>query len=154
MKELMIYQEAVSAITQVINQGGYINIVVDETLGRISVSESERRLFTKLVYGTVENKILIDYYLRDYTKQKRLKPYLKNTLRMAVYGLLYLNMADHFIVNTAVEIVKKKDYKGSRLINGVLRAFLKNPLPDLTKLNRLDYLSINIVFQDLSWNYC
>ena len=70
MKELMIYQEAVSAITQVINQGGCINIVVDETLGRISVSESERRLFTKLVYGTVENKILIDYYLRDYTKQK------------------------------------------------------------------------------------
>ncbi|HHU80211.1 MAG TPA: 16S rRNA (cytosine(967)-C(5))-methyltransferase RsmB [Acholeplasmataceae bacterium] len=146
MKELMIYQEAVSAITQVINQGGYINIVVDETLGRISVSESERRLFTKLVYGTVENKILIDYYLRDYTKQKRLKPYLKNTLRMAVYGLLYLNMADHFIVNTAVEIVKKKDYKGSRLINGVLRAFLKNPLPDLTKLNRLEYLSIKYSF--------
>lgn len=146
MKEITLYQEITSAISKVINQGGYINIVVDEVLSRNNFKDSQKRLFTKMVYGTVENKILIDYYLKEYTRQKRLKPPLKNALRMAVYGIVFLNLANHFMVDMAVEVVKKHDYKGSKLVNGVLRNFIQNPLPDLTLLPKREYLSVKYSF--------
>jgi 16S rRNA (cytosine967-C5)-methyltransferase len=142
MKTEAVFETAVSAVGKIINQGGFVNIVVDETLSSRNLDDSERRLFTRLVYGTVENKILIDYYLCRFIKGKRLKPDLKNTLRVASYALEFLDLADHFIVNTAVEAVKHKDFKGSRLINGVLRQYLDSPRPDLTKLPYKEYLSI------------
>lgn len=137
-----MYQLARDAITRIINEEAYTNLVVSEVIEKHSLTEHERRLFTKIVYGTVEKYLLLDYYLKPYTQGKRLKPYLKNTLRMGVYMLFFMDIANHFVVNELVKIVKKKDYKGSQLVNAIFRSILKDGLKDIKASSYLEELSI------------
>lgn len=137
-----MYQLARDAITRIINEEAYTNLVVSEVIEKHSLTEHERRLFTKIVYGTVEKYLLLDYYLKPYTQGKRLKPYLKNTLRMGVYMLFFMDIANHFVVNELVKMVKKKDYKGSQLVNAIFRSILKQELPSIKASSYLEELSI------------
>lgn len=137
-----MYQLARDAITRIINEEAYTNLVVSEVIEKHSLTEHERRLFTKIVYGTVEKYLLLDYYLKPYTQGKRLKPYLKNTLRMGVYMLFFMDIANHFVVNELVKMVKKKDYKGSQLVNAIFRSILKQELPSIKASSCLEELSI------------
>lgn len=137
-----MYQLARDAITRIINEEAYTNLVVSEVIEKHSLTEHERRLFTKIVYGTVEKYLLLDYYLKPYTQGKRLKPYLKNTLRMGVYMLFFMDIANHFVVNELVKMVKKKDYKGSQLVNAIFRSILKQELPSIKAPSYLEELSI------------
>lgn len=137
-----MYQLARDAITRIINEEAYTNLVVSEVIEKHSLTEHERRLFTKIVYGTVEKYLLLDYYLKPYTQGKRLKPYLKNTLRMGVYMLFFMDIANHFVVNELVKMVKKKDYKGSQLVNAIFRSILKQELPNIKASSYLEELSI------------
>lgn len=137
-----MYSIPLQAITKVINEDGYINIVIDQMIEINELSNHQRRLFTRIVYGTIENKIYLDYLLKNLIKGKRLKPYLKNTLRMGTYMLKMMNLADHHIVNELVRMIKKQDYKGSQLINAVLRTLINTPMPKLKTLPYLERLHI------------
>ncbi|MFA7130884.1 MAG: transcription antitermination factor NusB, partial [Bacilli bacterium] len=142
----MIMNYALQAITRIINEGAYCNIAINEVLQKNQLSDHEKRLFTHIVLGTVENKIRIDYYLAPLIKGKRIKPYLKNTLRMGVYMLDEMRLAPHYVVNALVQMIKKQDFKGSRLVNGVLRTYQQLPKPDLTKLPQKEYLHLKYSF--------
>lgn len=137
---------ALEAITRIINEGAFSNIALNEVMQKQKLSDHEKRLLTHIVLGTVENKILIDYYLGPLIKGKRIKPYLKNTLRMGVYMLDYMRLAPHYVVNTLVQMIKKTDFKGSRFVNGVLRTYQQMEKPDLTKLSREEYLHLKYSF--------
>ena len=67
----------------------------------------------------------MDFLLRPYVSGKRVKPNVKNPLRVGVYALSYLNLASHYVVNELVGVVKKKDYNGSKFVNGVFRNYIK-----------------------------
>ncbi|HON64669.1 MAG TPA: 16S rRNA (cytosine(967)-C(5))-methyltransferase RsmB [Bacilli bacterium] len=135
----MMMDFALQAVTRIINEGAYCNIAVNEVLQKANFSNHEKRLFTHIVLGTVENKIRIDYYLAPLIKGKRIKPYLKNTLRMGFYMLDEMRLAPHYVVNTLVQMIKKQDFKGSQFVNGVLRSYQQLPKPDLTKLPSKEY---------------
>ncbi len=137
-----MYKLALDVIIKIINEHAYTNIIVSQTIENNNLVDHEKRLFTKIVYGVVENKILLDYYLQPYVVGKRLKPYMKNTLRMGAYMITFMNIANHFVCNTLVEMVKKKDYKGAMLINGVLRKYAKDERLNITNQTREEYLSI------------
>jgi 16S rRNA (cytosine967-C5)-methyltransferase len=137
-----MYSLALEAITKVINEEGFINIVINESLKKKTLTVHEKKLFTKIVYGVCENKILLDYYLKPYVSGKRLKPYLKNSLRIGVYAFFFMDIANHYVLNSLVDLVKKKDFKGSKLVNGVLRSILREGLKEVKVNNHLEELSI------------
>ena len=82
----MIMNYALQAITRIINEGAYCNIAINEVLQKNQLSDHEKRLFTHIVLGTVENKIRIDYYLAPLIKGKRIN-HTKKQLRNGVYML-------------------------------------------------------------------
>lgn len=137
-----MYSLALEAITRIINEEGFINIVINESLKKKTLTVHEKKLFTKIVYGVCENKILLDYYLKPYISGKRLKPYLKNSLRIGVYAFFFMDIANHYVLNSLVDITKKKDFKGSKLVNGVLRSILRECIKEVKANNRLEELSI------------
>ena len=51
-------QKVIESLVQILNQEGYTNIVVSDTIKHANFTDYEKRLYTKLVYGVVENKIL------------------------------------------------------------------------------------------------
>ncbi|MCM1513389.1 MAG: 16S rRNA (cytosine(967)-C(5))-methyltransferase RsmB [Anaeroplasma bactoclasticum] len=122
-----MFQAIIESLIQILHQDGFTNLVVSHTLASTTFTEHEKKLYTKLVYGVVEHKMKIDYQLQPFIQGKRVKPYLKNALRVGAYGLDYLEVKDYFLVNALVDTVKKKDYKGSLFVNAILRKYQATP---------------------------
>lgn len=119
-----MWRKLVDDLVKIFNEDDFINLVIKERVEKLK--EEDKKLYTKILYGVVENKKWLDYLLKPYTVGKRFKPLYRNTLRAGVYAISYLNLADHFIVNSLVEMIKKKDFKGSKAINSILRSYIKD----------------------------
>lgn len=132
---------ALQAIEKILYKGGYANIVINEYLYKYEFNDQDRRLFTKLVLGTVEKKITLAYYLEPYLKKKQ-KPVINCLLLMSVYQLVYLDIPDYTVVNESVSLANSTDRMVGSFINAVLRNFLRNELRSFENLDEIEKLSI------------
>ncbi len=101
----------------------YSNIAVDTVLKQNEVSSAP--FVCALVYGVLERKITLDYYLSKLLKHplKKLKPQVLTILRMGAYQIKYMDkVPSSAAVNESVKLSKKvKCDFASGLINSVLR---------------------------------
>lgn len=132
---------AIEAIEKIVDKKGYTNIVVNEYLRKFILSDQDKSFFTKLVYGTVENLLTIEFYLEPYLK-KRQKPWVKYLLYISIYQLVYLKTPSYAVVDEAVNIANLKDRSIGGFVNAVLRNFLRGELRSFTGLDEIDTLSI------------
>jgi len=146
---------AVSALIEILEEGGYNNIVLKRILGKYNgISPVERNMVTELVNGTLRNLLLIDYILAGRSKTPSKKVFIKNLLRISVYQLMFMDkVPDSAVCNEAVNLAKKKGLKGlSGYVNGILRSIARAkgnlglPLKDK---NLKDYLSV--VYSHPKW---
>jgi 16S rRNA (cytosine967-C5)-methyltransferase len=133
---------ALEAIEKITRKKAFCNIVVNEFLNKFELSEEDRRLFTNLVYGTIQNLITIDFYLEPYIRRKKPKSWVKNLLYISVYQIVYLDIPKYAIVNESVDIANIKDKAIGSFVNAVLRNFLRNPLRSLDGYDDIQRLSI------------
>lgn len=106
----------------------------------------------ELVYGVLENKILLDYYLDKLIPSgiKKVKKKEATLLRLGLYQLIFMDsVPDYAAVNETVTLAKKLVRGREGFINGVLRGYMKKgseiKLPDETK-DLKHYLSIKYSF--------
>ncbi len=137
-----MYQVIVNSLVKIFNEDAYLNKVVSAELEKNKFSDLEKRLYTKITYGVVENKILLDYYLQPFIKGIRVKPFIKNVLRIGAYVINNMDMANHYIVSTLVDLVKKTDFRSTKFVNGVLRNFERTKRRPFTNLSKKEFLSI------------
>lgn len=138
---------ALEAINQILNKNGFSNIVINEFFAKYEFTQDEKNLFTRLVLGTVEQKITLSFYLEPYLKKKP-KPWLYNLLLMSLYQIIYMRIPNHAIVNEAVEIALLKDQRLASFVNGTLRNFLRNDLRSMDNLSELEKLSIKYSYPE------
>lgn len=134
-----MFKKLIEDATKVINEGAFVNLVIKNNIN--NVKEDERKIYTRLLYGVVENKKWLDFLLKPYVSGRRFKPFFKNALRVGIYAIGYMNLPNHYIVYQIVDIVKMKDFKCSKAINYILRNFevsnRKNEaLEELMKLDK------------------
>lgn len=132
---------ALQAIEKILYKNGYANIIINEYLNKYELTDEERRLFTKLVLGTVEKKLTLAYYLEPFLKKKQ-KTSIYSLLLMSVYQLVYLNIPDYTVVNEAVNIANTLDKMVGSFVNAVLRNFLRNELRSFDGLEDVKLLSV------------
>lgn len=135
-----MWDKLINDVTEVINNDGFVNLVLNKRINELN--EENKKLYTKVLYGVVENKKWLDYLLSYYLHGKRVKPHLKNALRIGAFVISYLNVANHYIVNELVKEIKKKDYNGSKFINSILRNYIKD--------NRQDKAEKEIMLLDIN----
>ena len=106
----------------------------------------------EVVYGVLENKILLDYYLDKLIPSgiKKVKKKEATLLRLGLYQLIFMDsVPDYAAVNETVTLAKKLVRGREGFINGVLRGYMKKgsevKLPDETK-DLKHYLSIKYSF--------
>ena len=106
----------------------------------------------ELVYGVLENKILLDYYLDKLIPSgiKKVKKKEATLLRLGLYQIIFMDsVPDYAAVNETVTLAKKLVRGREGFINGVLRGYMKKgseiKLPDETK-DLKHYLSIKYSF--------
>jgi 16S rRNA (cytosine967-C5)-methyltransferase len=142
---------SVEILNQVLNKGGYSNIVLGRALNESSLSEKDRGLVTEIVYGTIKYKYTIDNILKTFLKNplNKMDVSILNLLRASIYQMKYLDkVPDYAVVNEAVNISKKISIGASKLVNGVLRNYLRNKDEIALKYgDEIEKLSIDYSFE-------
>jgi 16S rRNA (cytosine967-C5)-methyltransferase len=107
----------------------------------------------ELVYGVLENKILLDHIINYFVQTgiEKIKPSDLIILRMGLYQISYMDsVPEYAAVNESVNLAKKFSRGREGFINGVLRSYIKDP--DVVKLpNREDdeikYLALKYSYE-------
>ena len=95
-----------------------------------NISDLDSKFLREIVYGTLENRIYLDYIIKKLCKLriKKFNPYILNILRVSIYQIIFMDKIPEFaIINEAVNLTKVfKLKKFSSFVNGSLRNFLRN----------------------------
>ncbi|MCH5315325.1 MAG: 16S rRNA (cytosine(967)-C(5))-methyltransferase RsmB [Eubacterium sp.] len=137
---------AFEILYKIFYDASYSNLALDSALADI---EENKSFISALVYGVVERRITIDYYLKKYI-DKSPKPKIMTVLRLGAYQILYMDkVPDSAAINESVKLVKeiKQDFY-SKLVNAVL-----HKVADDNEILKDDYLIHSIPEQLLNmWN--
>ncbi len=121
---------AYKILSKIEHDKAYSNIALDKLLTKYEATSSA--FVCALVYGVLERKITLDYYLSKVLTQpiKKLNPQVLTILRMGVYQIKYMDrVPDSAAVNESVKLSRKvKCAFASGLINSVLRKTSTNEI--------------------------
>jgi len=122
---------ALDALLKIEADGAYSNLAVNRALAGHSLSRKDAALATELIYGTIQRKNTLDFYISRYVSGSpdRLEPWVLQLLRLSFYQLAYLDrIPPHAAVNEAVAVAKKRGHAGiAGLVNAVLRRAVREP---------------------------
>ncbi|MCR5619792.1 MAG: 16S rRNA (cytosine(967)-C(5))-methyltransferase RsmB [Lachnospiraceae bacterium] len=120
------------------SNGGYGNLI---TIVQNKYDYLDRRdkAFIKLLFeGTTERRITLDFILdrKSSVKTAKMKPVIRNILRMGVYQILFTDAPGYAVVKESVNLAGKRGFKGlGGFVNGVLRGILREVEASETKDN-------------------
>lgn len=138
MARLLAYK----VLMKYVKDDGYLNIVLNDALKHSDINRQDKDLVTKIVYGTVQNKLYLEYLLEPYLKDKKVKNNVKWILLLSAYQLIFLDkVPDYAVINEGVAL--SKDRYAGKFINVILRRFNEEEKRSLDDLDEDNYLSIS-----------
>lgn len=141
---------ALETLIKVFNQKSYSNIALNNELIKHDLKLADKALATRIVYGTIQYKIFLEYQLKPLIKTKLRDSFLKPLLLMSAYQYFFLEKVPaNAIFDEANKLAKKYSKRNSgsyKLVNGILRALERQGkiLPPTNDL--VEYLSIKESF--------
>ena len=139
---------ALNALSDVNRADAYAALALDKRLREAKLSPEDRRLATSIFYAAVENRLNIEYVLRDFLKTPP-EAAVEDILHIACAQILFLDrIPAHAAVDEAVKQTRSlgRD-EASGFVNGVLRSLLRAieadeiRYPD-TETEPIQYLSV------------
>lgn len=118
------------------------------TIAKNGLDSRDAALCTRIAYGVIQNRGLLDYYIDVWCTQRanHLEPLILNILRIGAYQILFLDkIPHHAAVSEAVEMTRRWGRpKAAGMVNAVLRKFVVNwlDMPPLPKGSTADYLAL------------
>ena len=145
-------EAAAFALFDMAENGAWSDGALHKQLDQAGLSGRDSALATQLVYGTVQNELLCDWYLRRFSKVRlaKLSPRVHICLRMAVYQLVFLDRVPAYAaVDETVSIIRKYARVGEKAVafsNAVLHAVAdaaaQDALPRLNCPDKESYYSL------------
>lgn len=121
-------ETALTALITCRKEEAWSNAALKEYIRRDHLDRREAALATRLCYGVLQNRMLLDYYLTQLLtgKLKDLHPAVRDILHLGLYQLYFMDKIPvSAAVNESVALAKKYCKKLSSapgLVNGVLRS--------------------------------
>lgn len=117
---------ALDCLMLTVEEGQFSHAVLNGARAKYAwMTPEDRSFFTRLVHGTLEYMIQADRILdaRSSVKVRKMKPAVRNILRMSVYQLLYLDrIPARAVINEAVNLTAARGLHGLKgFVNAVLR---------------------------------
>ena len=130
IKEMNVRELALEVLLE-IEKGEKSHLILRSVLEKYQyLTKRERAFLTRVTEGTVERRLELDYIINQYSKVKvkKMKPVIRNLLRLAVYQMKYMdNVPDSAACNEAVKLAVKRGFGNLRgFVNGVLRNIARN----------------------------
>lgn len=103
----------------------------------------------EMVYGVLENRMLLDYYLNQLIPSgiNKVKKKEKCFLRMGLYQMIFMDsVPDYAAINETVNLAKKLCRGRETFVNGVLRGYLKKKDSISMPADKKEFLSVKYSF--------
>ena len=102
----------------------YSNLALDAKIKQFNITGDDRSLFTVLVYGVIEHKLTLDYYISQLSSipMEKIEASTRNILRLGLYQIIFMRTADHAAVNETVALAPQRS-RG--FVNAILRNYLR-----------------------------
>lgn len=147
MIEVNVRKVVLDILIMVLEEGKFSHLVIRETLNQHdSLSKTDRAFITRLSEGTIERVITLDYIINQFSKVKikKMKPVIREVLRMSVYQIMYMDsIPDSAVCNEGVKLVKKRGLQGlTGFVNGVLRNIIREKNNISYPKDSLEYYSV------------
>lgn len=118
-------------LLQITRDGEYSHIVLKNVLDKYQyLDKRERAFITRVVNGTLEHMIEMDYIINQFSKVKanKMKPVIRTIMRSSVYQMKYMDsVPDSAVCNEAVKLAGKRGFVNLKgFVNGVLRNISRN----------------------------
>ena len=142
-------ETALLALSACERQGAWSDEFLKKTLREAGLDSRDAALATRLCFGVLQNRMLLDFYIGKFstTRPEKMEIKVRNALRLGVYQMAFMTKIPHnAAVNESVELTKKhcKNPRAAGMVNGVLRNVSRNidRLPVIESDSREEYLSI------------
>ncbi len=149
MTEITPRKAAVLSLNSCIKNGKFVNLELDAAIKKYGFEDKDKSFYTRLLYGTVERKITLDYIIKKLSSVafEKIEPLVLCILETGLYQIFYMDrVPDSAACNEATELVKTtcpKSYSG--YVNGVLRSAVRekqNIMAEIKSLKGAKGLSV------------
>ncbi|TLY28429.1 MAG: 16S rRNA (cytosine(967)-C(5))-methyltransferase RsmB [Ignavibacteria bacterium] len=121
---------AVKILNRIERTDSYLDKLLDVELRSTDLADVDKSLLAEIVHGVMRWQGRLDWVLNGFTHGNFSKSEVnvKNTLRVALYQILFLTHVPHYAaVNEAVEFMKRiRGERSGNLVNGVLRNIIRS----------------------------
>ncbi|GGA84190.1 16S rRNA (cytosine(967)-C(5))-methyltransferase RsmB [Ornithinibacillus halotolerans] len=138
MKKYLLRNTIIDLLLRIELDNGYSHLLINHEIKAKNIPTKDEGLLTEIVYGTIQRKLTLDYYISHFVNpKKKLEPWVKILLRMSIYQMVFLDkVPDHAIIHEAVEIAKQRGHKGiGSFVNAILRNIQRNGTPDINEIS-------------------
>lgn len=121
---------ALRVLTACEKQGAWSDGFLKKSLRSAGLDDRDAALATRLCFGVLQNRLLLDHYLGRLStvKLEKMEPAVRNSLRLGAYQVLFLDrVPDHAAVSEAVDLAREnsRNPRSAGLVNGVLRSLVR-----------------------------
>lgn len=136
---------AARSIYKIETEQAYSNLLINKLLKESCLNSEDKALATLIIYGTLDRKVSIDYFLKQFVKTplKKIKPYTLAVLRTAIYQIKFTDrIPNSAAVDEAVKLVKRSNENfNSGFVNAVLRSISQTDI-ELPLGNDINSISV------------
>ncbi|MCX7615225.1 MAG: 16S rRNA (cytosine(967)-C(5))-methyltransferase RsmB, partial [Clostridiales bacterium] len=125
---------------------GKADDVLDRILKKFQIDPRDKSLATRIFYGVIQNKLLLDFYISSFSSLKlnKISPAVIWILRMGFYQISFMDrVPNSAVVNSCVAMTKRyANPRAASFVNAVLRKASSEVLPEPSKEDLSSYLSL------------
>ncbi len=128
--------QALLILDKIEHQDGYSNVILNEFLSESPLSHKDNQLVVQIVYGVIQQRYRLNYYLEPFIEGKKIDPWIMTLLRMSIYQMTALDrIPSHAIINEAVKIAKTNGHQGlGNFVNAILRSVQREGIQDTDQI--------------------
>ncbi|MBF4691673.1 16S rRNA (cytosine(967)-C(5))-methyltransferase RsmB [Fusibacter ferrireducens] len=146
---------ALRILGQIDTEKSFSHIALNRYFDQYDMDSVDRRFISYLVLGVLENKMLLDFYIRKLSKLRfgKIHHEVVNILRMGLYQIEFMSkVPDSAAVDECVKLAKKISPEQGKYVNGVLRTFIreKNKI-ELPDAKRHPSTHLSILYSHPEW---
>lgn len=117
-------ETALRCLIAIRREGAWSNATLKSQIGKDNLDARDAALASRLCYGVVQNRLLLEYYLsRLRSGGKKLHPAVRDCLHLGLYQILLMDkIPDSAAVNESVSLCRNAGHgEAAGLVNAVLR---------------------------------
>lgn len=119
-------EAALQTLVAMDHQKAWSNGHLKKVIQEAHLDRRDAALATRLCFGVLQNRMLLDHYLQQYSTMKltKMESKVRNSLRLGLYQMLFLTKIPvSAAVSESVALTKKlcKNPRAGGMVNGILR---------------------------------